>query len=204
MANEYRDLCLALFDLGAVRFGDFVLSHGAHSPLYVDLRLLFSYPKLFKQVVAMWAPLVPAITPLPRVCGAPYGAVPLATLLSAQYDMPLLLLRKEAKEHGRKKSLEGEYAPGDHCLVVEDVVTSGGSLIRTVQALQEVGLICHPCTLLDRQQGGEAAVWEETQTRLRSLLNMSELLACLHQEGRLSEQELQDLVSYLQKNAVKR
>lgn len=76
-----------------------------------------------------------------HVCGVPYTALPLATLVSAQQNIPMLVRRKEAKAYGTKKLIEGIYSAGDTCLIIEDIVTSGSSVLDTVKDLASEGIV---------------------------------------------------------------
>ncbi len=149
-----QSLISGLHDLEAIKFGTFTLASGMQSPIYVDLRLLVSRPRLLAQAAQEYARLL-ADLPCDRVAGVPYAALPIGTAVALAADVPLIYPRKEAKAYGLGKDIEGAWQPGDRIVIIEDLITSGGSTVKTAQRLREAGLIVeHAIVLIDREQGG--------------------------------------------------
>lgn len=114
-----------------------------------------------------------------HLCGVPYTALPVATLLSIQSKIPMLMRRKEAKGYGTKKMIEGHYKPGQKCLIIEDVVTSGSSILETVKDLHKEGLIATEAVIiLDREQGGRQNL-EANKVEMKSLFTITKLIEIL-------------------------
>ncbi len=188
-----------LYQIGAIKFGDFTLRSGLQSPIYIDLRLIVSYPKLLEEIAEkMWDAV--SSHSFDRVCGVPYTALPIATALSLKQNVPMVMRRKEAKNYGTKKIIEGVVTPGENCLVVEDLVTSGLSVFETVTPLEEEGLkVTDIVVLLDRQQGGKKNI-ENKGYRLHSLFTLSDVLNTLQQDNCITPETVQEVQTFIEAN----
>ena len=139
--------------------GDFVLRSGKRSNRYFDKFLFETEPDLLKRLGAQLAQLVPSGTQ--RLAAPELGAVLLGGAVSMESGLPLILVRKEPKGYGTAKQLEGRYAPGERVTVIEDVVTTGGDSLRSVQVLRDAGLeVIRLVVVLDRGEGGEDNIRE--------------------------------------------
>ena len=139
--------------------GDFVLRSGKRSNRYFDKFLFETQPELLKRLATQLAQLVPSRTQ--RLAAPELGAVLLGGAVSMESGLPLILVRKEPKGYGTAKQLEGRYAAGERVTVIEDVVTTGGDSLRSIQVLREAGLdVIHLVVVLDRGEGGEDNIRE--------------------------------------------
>ena len=133
--------------------GDFVLRSGKHSNRYFDKFLFETDPALLRRLAKHLAELVPADTEL--LAAPELGAVLLGGAVSMQMGLPLVLVRKEAKAYGTSKQIEGRFETGRRVTVIEDVVTTGGDSLRTVQVLRDSRLeVIHLVVVLDRGEEG--------------------------------------------------
>ncbi|HKF74855.1 MAG TPA: orotate phosphoribosyltransferase [Candidatus Dormibacteraeota bacterium] len=132
--------------------GDFVLRSGRRSNYYFDKYLFETQPSILRRVGKHLAELVPA--PTQRLAAPELGAVLLGAAVSLELDLPLVLVRKEAKDHGTARALEGVLEPGDRVTVVEDVLTTGGEAIRAIEKVRASGgTVIGLVAVLDREEG---------------------------------------------------
>ena len=157
-ASELRELGRDLVKASYLK-GDFVLRSGRRSDRYFDKFLFETDPVLLKRLGRHLAELVPKETQ--RLAAPELGAVLLGGAVSMETGLPLLLVRKEAKGYGTAKQLEGRFETGDRVTVIEDVVTTGGDSLRSVQVLRDTGLdVIQLVVVLDRGEGGEENIHE--------------------------------------------
>lgn len=191
-----RALARELFQAGCVRFGDFVMASGLPSPIYVDLRRVMSAPALFRRVVAAYADMARGLQ-YDRLAAVPYAALPATAGLALQLGQPMIYPRKEVKAHGTGQAIEGDFAPGQVALAVEDVITLGGSLLTAIDTLVDAGLVVHDVlVLVDREQGGREALAARGYT-LHAAVTLAELVAALHAEELLTGSMYTRVQAYL-------
>lgn len=196
-----RAIIHKLFEIGAVRFGSFTLKSGLISPVYIDLRLTISEPKF---LVAIGEALHGAArgAEYDLLCGVPYTALPFATAISIQHNIPMVLRRKEKKEYGTGKILEGIFQKGQKCLVVEDVISSGASISETVEPLRAEGLlVTDAVVLVDREQGGVRSLAEKG-IQVRSVCTLSSIVHELLQEKVINETIAASVSSFIKTHQI--
>ena len=185
-----------LVDLTAVKFGDFTLASGQHSPIYIDLRLLVSEPSLLAMAADAYTKLVAGLQD-DRVAGVPYAALPIATAVSLRTGIPMIYTRKEAKTHGLGKDVEGNWQPGDRVVIIEDLITSGGSIIKSAHRLRELGLVVEEAiVLIDRDQGGVANLAAEG-IHAQAVFTLPTILDYLVASGRMEASVAADVRAFL-------
>lgn len=134
-----------------------------------------------------------------QLCGVPYTALPLATLLSVKMRQPMLIRRKEAKSYGTKKLIEGKFQLEETCLIIEDVVTTGSSILDTTKDLRSEGLVVEDAiVVVDRQQGGSQHL-DKNGIKMHSLFTLPYLINVLRDENKINDELAKTLNDYISK-----
>ena len=169
-----HDIIKQLQAADIIKYGAFTLKSGKKSSIYIDLRQIIAYPKLLADLSELVWKKIANLNP-ELVCGVPYTALPIATVVSTEHNIPMLIRRKEAKDHGTKKLLEGIFKPGQNCIIIEDVITTGMSIFETADVLESEGLkVTDVIVCIDREEGGRQNI-EQRGYQLHSLMTLSEL-----------------------------
>ena len=193
-------LTLALHELGCIRFGAFTLVSGKRSPIYLDLRLLVSRPQLLRSVAEAYAVILRKLH-FERLAAIPYAALPIGTAVSLEMKVPLVYPRKEIKGHGTQKAIEGHFEEGDRVVVLDDLITTGGSKLAAIAPLEEAGLkVEDVVVLVDREQGGAEDLAEHGY-RLHAVLRLKQMLEILAEHRRISEDQRDEVVTFLTKGS---
>lgn len=165
----------ALLEAGCIQFGEFTLKSGLSSPIYIDLRRLAAYPHLLGQVAAAYLPILRRLT-FDQLAALPYAALPIATAISLAGGWPLVYPRKEVKAYGTQAAIEGVYQPGQRVVMIDDLITTGGSKLEALGKLTAAGLlVADVVVLVDRQSGAEGELAAAGCT-LHAVFTLTQLL----------------------------
>jgi len=193
------ELCDILLRTGSLKFGTFKLASGILSSYYIDLRLIPSDPEAFRRVIGFYSTVLEATLAkqVQRLAGIPTAGIAYAAVLAFSLSKPFLYVRKEQKEHGRGKRIEGVLKPGDKVLVLDDVVTTGKNVVEAVEVIRaEGGVVEDALVLLDRQQGGETNL-RKAGVRLHSFTTMKRVAGRLSARGMIDEGQLKEITGQI-------
>jgi orotate phosphoribosyltransferase len=178
--TEHEEL-VHLLATRSARRGQFTLASGKQSTLYIDARLTTMSPDGLVIIGSLGLTTIRKHWIADSVGGLTLGADPISYAISyasSHTDRPLraFTVRKEAKTHGTGKLIEGPFKTGDNVIVIEDVITTGGSALKAVQAIRQAGgIIAGVLALVDREEGGREAI-EAAGVAVISLVTAHELL----------------------------
>ena len=153
--------------------GDFTLSSGKKSNYYINMKKAITEPEILSTISKLITQKID-LDDIDKVAGPALGAVPIATAVSLESKLPLLMIRKEKKGYGTSKLIEGELNEGDNVIVVEDVSTTGGSLLKAIRAINDNGgNVKRAFVVVDRQEGAIEA-FESEGVKLEHLITVDE------------------------------
>ena len=189
-------MVMELFSTGCIKFGNFTLASGKLSPIYIDLRRVVSYPLLFKMVTQAYTDIVSQLS-FDHIAGVPYAALPTGSVVAWKMNRSFIYPRKEVKQHGTGQAIEGSFLKGQQVVVLEDVITSGGSIISSVDILRQAGLAVRDVVVLvDREQGG-ASKLAKIGLNLHAVMTISEILTILKKGAFIDHSTYQTVRSYI-------
>ena len=207
-------LAQALHEVDAVQFGDFTMGRTTiNSPVYVNLRKLVSNPRALarsarvmqEKVQTLQSMLHPQVQPFERVCGIPFGGLHLATAFSLRTTTPMIYVHPAKERNGSRVFVEGVYEEGEHVLLIDDLVTTGGGIVETAEFLRtNAGLLVRDVlVLVDRQEGARERL-KARGYNLISILGLEAMLNYLMASEKIDEQWYRKSIDYLQQRRLER
>jgi orotate phosphoribosyltransferase len=196
-----KQVGILLIKNNAVKFGDYILTSGKRSPYYIDLRQTISSPITMDWIANSLTRIVVneiGISRIDKILGVPTAGVPFATVVSQKLGIPLIYYRQARKEHGVRKKVEGILDRNDRVLIVDDLITTGDSVIEAAEVVRDQGgVVNEMVVLLDREQGGEENL-RKSRIEPHLLFKISDAMNWLHSVRLISDDIYRTLTSYLE------
>jgi uridine monophosphate synthetase len=185
-----------LLEAGCIKFGTFTLKSGIESPIYIDLRRLVGYPGLLSQVALSYIQILLDLH-FDHLAALPYAALPIASAISLQTGWSMVYPRKEAKSYGTMAQIEGVFQAGQVAVVIDDLITTGGSKFEGIEKLTAAGLVVKDVVvLIDRSLDG-ASELEKHGHQLHHVLALPAMLDYYEQTGKVAVELINATRSFL-------
>lgn len=178
----------------AIKFGDFTLTSGKKSSYYVDLRIVPSFPHQFRKMIKSLQNLVSeniGFDNFDCLASVPTSGLVIASALALEIVKPLIYVRNKPKEHGTGKAIEGKLRKGMRVVLVDDVATTGISLVNTIKTLREAGaIVTDACVIINRFEGSTDLLNKEN-VKLHEITNVIEITNLLNKENLVDHQTIE-------------
>jgi len=197
-----KEFATFLYQNGIIKFGDFTLASGKKSSYYVDLRLVPSYPHEFRKMVKYLEKDIAqniGLDEFDSIVSVPTGGLVIASALAMETVKPLIYVRSKPKDYGTSKSVEGKIHDGMKVLMIDDVATTGGSVVNAIKSLKEANIsIKDAYVIVDRMEGA-ADAFSELGVKIHSILNILEITESLYEQNLIDQTILEKVKKQINK-----
>ena len=194
--NSKFEIADGLLEAGCVKFGRFTLKSGLESPIYIDLRRLAGYPRLLALAAEAYLEILRGLE-FDLLAALPYAAMPIATAISLRGNWPMIYPRKESKTYGTKAQIEGVFNPGERAVVIDDLISTGGSKLEGIEKLVANDLqVKDVVVLIDRSPDGGAEL-SARGYNLHAVLSLAELLDYYEKMKKISSAKIAETREFL-------
>jgi orotate phosphoribosyltransferase len=199
-----KQVGILLIKNSAIKFGDYTLASGKKSPYYIDLRQTISSPITMDWIAnALTRIIINEIgkDKIDKILGVPTAGIPFATVVSQKLGLPLIYYRQARKEHGVRKKIEGILERNDRVLIVDDLITTGESVIEGSEVVRDQGGVVNELVvLLDREQGGQESL-RASRIEPHVLFKISDAMAWLHSVGLIEDDIFETIKNYIEEES---
>ncbi|MBU1018480.1 MAG: orotate phosphoribosyltransferase [Patescibacteria group bacterium] len=207
MEEVSRDIAQALLDIGAVKISidpPFQWVSGIKSPVYCDNRMLISHPETRDLIVKAFAGLIDRkvrdeeLEEPDYIAGTATAAIPWAAFLAYELGKPMVYIRPEKKKHGTGKQIEGDLRPGSKVLIMEDLISTGGSCIKAAQAVKEEGRseVIGVFAIVTWELAKSVENFNRAGLYLKTLTNFTELVGLAVEQGQIAGDNLDNIYKF--------
>ena len=183
-----------------IKFGDFTLASGKKSSYYVDLRLIPSFPHEFRTLIKhlqMDISESVGLDSFDSIVSVPTGGLVMASALATETVKPLIYVRSKPKDYGTSKMVEGKIYKRMKSLMIDDVATTGGSVVNALRSLKEAEVnVTDAFVIVNRMEGANEAL-KEQGVKLHSILNVMQITQALYEQELVDDKILQKVKSQI-------
>jgi len=202
LKNLINDLILFLYDKGAIKIGDFTLSSGIKSKFYLDMRILQSYPKYFRVSILLIKKYIVdkiGMNNFNYICSIPTSGTIFGSSLAYELFKPHIYVRKSVKNYGMQKTFEGDLQINSKVLFIDDVITTGNSLLSSIELLKDKSIINDVLVFIDRRQEYRSLL-NKYNLNIHRIISIDKIFEILFQNDRIGKQDMDYLKWGLEKN----
>lgn len=197
-----KEFATFLHQNGIIKFGDFTLASGKKSLYYVDLRLVPSYPHQFRTMIKYLQNNIAesvGLNSFDSLVSVPTGGLVIASALAIETVKPLIYVRSKSKDYGTSKSVEGQIHEGMKVVMIDDVATTGGSVVNAIKSLKEANITIEDAyVIVNRMEGADEAL-KELGVKLHSITNIIQITQALHEQKLVDSDTLEKVRSQISK-----
>jgi orotate phosphoribosyltransferase len=191
-----KEFSTFLHEKKIIRFGDFTLASGKKSSYYIDLRLVPSYPHQFRKMVKYLQNEIikdVGLDNFDSLVSVPTGGLVIASALAIEVVKPLIYVRSKPKDYGTSKSVEGKIWEKMEVVMIDDVATTGGSVVNGIISLKELKIkIRDAYVIVNRMEGADEALKAQGVT-LHSITDIMQITKSLHEQNLVGDDILQKI-----------
>ena len=189
-----KEFATFLHQKGIIKFGEFTLASGKKSSYYVDLRLVPSYPHQFRTMIKYLQNNIVeniGLNSFDSLVSVPTGGLIIASALAIEIVKPLIYVRSKPKDYGTSKSVEGQIYEGMKVVMIDDVATTGGSVVNAIKSLKEANITIEDAyVIVNRMEGADEAL-KELGVKLHSITNVMQITQTLHEQKLVNDDILE-------------
>ncbi|MBI2111330.1 MAG: orotate phosphoribosyltransferase [Nitrosarchaeum sp.] len=197
-----KEFATFLMQKGIIKFGDFTLASGKKSSYYVDLRLVPSYPHQFRTMIKYLQNNITesvGLNSFDSLVSVPTGGLVIASALAIETVKPLIYVRSKPKDYGTSKSVEGQIHEGMKVVMIDDVATTGGSVVNAIKSLKEANITIEDAyVIVNRMEGADEAL-KELGVKLHSITNIIQITQALHEQKFVDDNTLEKVRNQISK-----
>lgn len=183
-----------LYQTKAIKFGRFELTSGQISSYYIDLRLIPSHPAAFDRITSAMGKTLEEEIETDKIVPVPTAALSFGGAITKEQRIPMPYVRKKPRDHGRERTIEGKLEKGDLVTIVDDVTTTGGSLIEAAGKVRKAGVKVRDALVLVNREQGAIDNLKKAEIDLHYVTTTSEVVEYLRKEGKIKEKDYNSVI----------
>ena len=198
-----KEFAVFLFKNNIIKFGNFTLSSGKKSSYYIDLRLVPSFPHQFRKMIKNLQKLIIekiGLDNFDSLCSIPTGGLVIGSALAIETVKSLIYVRNKPKDYGTAKSIEGKISSDMQVMMIDDIATTGTSVLNGIKQLKAEGLsISNVCVIINRLEGADK-ILNSVGVTLHQLTDILEITEILFREKLIGEDILEKIKKQVSQN----